>query len=157
MKASKLVLSLAAFLVIGTVGAALSQAVKTSQRDTPLPNQPAPFSPDTSASHKATQVQTTAMAVNTAQHQIKKGKTASDEMKNNLVSGMDSMQKMPVTGNTDKDFAMMMKMHHQQGVELAQLQLSKGNSPVMNTMAKNIISVKKKDIAQLDKWLAMQR
>lgn len=50
------------------------------------------------------------------------------------------MQKMPITGDTDKDFAMMMKMHHQQGMDMAIIELAKGKSPAMNAMAKQIIA-----------------
>ena len=36
----------------------------------------------------------------------------SDDMKESMNSGMQDMQNMQVTGNVDKDFAMMMKIHH---------------------------------------------
>lgn len=73
------------------------------------------------------------------------------------MSGMDKMQKMPMSGNTDKDFAMMMKMHHQQGVEMVQVQLKNGKSPVMKKMAKKIITAQNKEIAQFDQWLTKQK
>ena len=47
----------------------------------------------------------------------------SDGMKQSMMKGVDGMQKMQMTGDSDKDFAMMMKMHHQQGVEMAQMQI----------------------------------
>ena len=34
--------------------------------------------------------------------------------------GMDGMQEMPMSGDTDKDFAMMMKVHHQQAVNTSE-------------------------------------
>ena len=83
-----------------------------------------------------------------------KGMMGSDGMKQSMMMGMDSMQKMQMTGDTDKDFAMMMKMHHQQGVEMAQMELKNGKSPAMKKMAKQIISAQKKEIAMFDKWLA---
>ncbi len=81
----------------------------------------------------------------------------SDAMKKSMMMGMEGMQKMPMSGDVDKDFAMMMKMHHQQGVEMAQMELANGKSPEMKTMAKNIISAQKKEIAAFDKWLAKQK
>lgn len=36
----------------------------------------------------------------------------SDQLKKSMESGMKSMQSMSMSGDTDKDFAMMMKMHH---------------------------------------------
>ena len=47
--------------------------------------------------------------------QMHKGAAGSQDMKAAMMMGMDGMQKMAMTGDTDKDFAMMMKMHHQQG------------------------------------------
>ena len=52
---------------------------------------------------------------------------------------------------------MMMKMHHQQASSMAELQLAHGKSPVMKSMAKQIIAAQKKEIAQFDAWLAAQK
>lgn len=83
-----------------------------------------------------------------------KGMMGSDGMKQSMMTGMDSMQKMPISGDTDKDFAMMMKMHHQQAVDMAQMELKDGKSPAMKKMAKQIIAAQKKEIAMFDQWLA---
>ena len=83
--------------------------------------------------------------------------TGSDDMKKSTMPGMDGMQKMPMSGDTDKDFAMMMKMHHQKGVEMAQMELDHGKSPAMKAMAKKIIAAQNKEIAQFDQWLAKQK
>ena len=50
--------------------------------------------------------------------QMQKG-SGSDEMKKSMMSGMEGMPKMQMSGDTDKDFAMLMKMHHQQALEMA--------------------------------------
>lgn len=84
-------------------------------------------------------------------------KPGSPDMKQSMKSGMDSMQKMQMTGDTDKDFAKMMKMHHQQALDMAEMELAHGKSPELKTMAKNIISGQKKEIAQFDRWLAKQK
>lgn len=81
----------------------------------------------------------------------------SEDMKQSMMSGMEGMNKMPMTGDTDKDFAMMMKMHHQQGVKMAQMELSHGKSPAMKAMAKKIIAAQNKEITQFDQWLAKQK
>lgn len=81
----------------------------------------------------------------------------SEEMHQSMMSGMEAMKKAPMTGDADRDFAMMMKMHHQQGVEMAQAQLKNGKSPEMNLMAKQIIAAQNKEIEQFDKWLAKQK
>lgn len=81
----------------------------------------------------------------------------SADMKQSMMSGMDGMQKMQMSGDTDKDFAMMMKLHHQQAVEMSQTELAHGKSPEMKSMAKKIIAAQKKEIAEFDRWLAKQK
>ena len=74
-----------------------------------------------------------------------------------MMTGMDDIQKMQMSGDTDKDFAMMMKMHHQKGLKMAQMQLDQGKSPEMKAMAKQIVVAQKKEIAQFDQWLAKHK
>lgn len=85
------------------------------------------------------------------------GTPGGGDMKSAMTSGMDAMQKMPMSGDTDKDFAMMMKVHHQQALGMAQIELTQGKSSEMKMMAKNIISAQKKEIAAFDRWLAKQK
>ena len=88
---------------------------------------------------------------------MQQGTSGSEGMKQAMMADMDSMQKMPISGDTDKDFAMMMKMHHQQGIEMARMELAHGKSPAMKTMAKQIVSAQNKEVRQLDQWLAKQK
>ena len=85
------------------------------------------------------------------------GASGAHDMKASMMMGMEGMQKMPMTGDTDKDFAMMMKMHHQQALNMAEMELANGKSAEMKAMAKQIIVAQKKEIAQFDKWLAKQK
>lgn len=80
----------------------------------------------------------------------------SHDMKKLMTKGMDSMKTMQMSGDMDKDFAMMMKMHHQQALDMAQIEIAHGKSPEMKAMAKKIVAAQKKEIAQFDKWLAKQ-
>jgi uncharacterized protein (DUF305 family) len=89
--------------------------------------------------------------------EMHKGAAGSHDMKAAMMMGMDGMQKMTMSGDTDKDFAMMMKMHHQQALHMAEMQLAHGKSPEMKAMAKQIIVAQKKEIAQFDKWLGKQK
>lgn len=89
--------------------------------------------------------------------QMHKGAAGPHDMKASMMMGMDSMQKMPMSGDTDKDFAMMMKMHHQQALNMAEMELANGKSAEMKAMAKRIIVAQKKEIVQFDKWLAKQK
>ena len=92
-----------------------------------------------------------------AQGHMQQSNIGSEEMKQAMMTGMDNMQKMPITGDIDKDFAMMMKMHHQQGVDMAKIELAQGKSPAMKAMAKQIIAAQKKEITRFDQWLAKQK
>jgi uncharacterized protein (DUF305 family) len=108
----------------------------------------------------AVQAQTTptpSMPATMPHGQMHKGMMGSDDMKRSMMTGMDSMNKMVMSGDTDKDFAMMMKIHHQQAVDMSEMQLAHGKSPAMKTMAKQIIAAQKKEIAMFDQWLAKQK
>jgi superfamily II DNA or RNA helicase len=83
-----------------------------------------------------------------------KGAMAGD-MKQSMTAGMEQMQQMTMSGNTDKDFAMMMKIHHEGALDMAELQLANGKSPELKAMAKRTIAAQKMDIAEFDRWLAM--
>jgi uncharacterized protein (DUF305 family) len=83
---------------------------------------------------------------------------SADAPKKPMVAGMDAMaQHMPMSGDADKDFANMMKMHLQHGVDMAQKELANGKSPAMKAMATRTIAAQKKDIVQLEQWLAKQK
>ena len=89
------------------------------------------------------------------EHMEKSG--GSHDMMDSMKTGMESMQNMEMSGDVDKDFAMMMKMHHQQALDMAKMEIAHGKSPEMKAMAKKIMSAQKKEIAQFDKWLAKQK
>ena len=75
------------------------------------------------------------------------------EMHKNMMKGMKEMQGMKPSGNMDHDFAMMMRHHHQQGVEMAQHQIKHGKDPKMREMAQKIMDSQKKEIAEFDEWM----
>lgn len=64
---------------------------------------------------------------------------------------------MQPSGDTDKDFATMMRMHHQQAVDMAKAELQHGKSPELKALAQKIVKDQQKEIAELDQWLAKQR
>lgn len=76
------------------------------------------------------------------------------DMKAMMKDNNDKMSSMAMTGNADVDFAMMMKIHHQGAIDMAQAELKNGKKPQMRKMAQNIIAAQKKEIAQFDKFLA---
>lgn len=51
---------------------------------------------------------------------------------------------MKMSGDVDKDFAMMMKMQHQQALNMAKIEIDQGISPRIKAMAKKIVSAQKR-------------
>ena len=76
------------------------------------------------------------------------------DMKGMMKDNNDKMSSMQMTGNADVDFAMMMRIHHLGAIDMAQAELKNGKAPEMRKLAQNIIAAQKKEIAQLDKFLA---
>lgn len=81
----------------------------------------------------------------------------SESMMHSMQDGMKKMESMKISGDIDKDFAMMMKMHHQQALDMAQIEIAQGKSPEMKVMAKKIVSAQKKEIAEFEAWLSKQK
>lgn len=81
----------------------------------------------------------------------------SQQMHRSMMGGMEKMKAMQSTGNTDNDFATMMRMHHQQAVEMAKAEIEHGKSPELKAMAQKIIKDQQKEIAQFDQWLAKNK
>lgn len=83
---------------------------------------------------------------------------AQDKDKSSALHGvmsksMKDMHSMQMTGDVDKDFAMMMKHHHQSGVEMAQIQVREGKDPELKKQAQKIIDGQTKEMAELDRWM----
>ena len=85
------------------------------------------------------------------------GGSGSQQMMDSMKDGMSKMQSMKMTGDTDRDFAMMMRMHHQQALDMAQVELNSGKDEKMKAMARKIVEEQKKEIKQLDDWLASKK
>ena len=81
----------------------------------------------------------------------------SESMMHSMQDGLKKMESMKMSGDVDKDFAMMMKMHHQQALDMAQIEITQGKSPEMKVMAKKIVSAQKKEIAKFEAWLSKQK
>jgi uncharacterized protein (DUF305 family) len=61
---------------------------------------------------------------------------------------------MPMSGDADKDFVMLMLRHHQGAVDMAQVELKYGRDPMLLDMAKKIVEAQEKEIAEMKKWQA---
>ncbi|MGJ7491396.1 DUF305 domain-containing protein [Variovorax sp. ZT4R33] len=76
------------------------------------------------------------------------------DMKSMVKDMNDKMSSMSMSGNPDVDFAMMMRIHHQGAIDMAQAELQAGKDPQMRKMATTVIKAQKREIAELDKFLA---
>ena len=74
-----------------------------------------------------------------------------------MMRNMQQMQSMPMTGDTDRDFASMMKMHHQGAIDMAQAELKSGRDPKLREMAKKIIASQQQEIKEFDAWLRQHK
>src|SRR5690606_32681916 len=53
---------------------------------------------------------------------------------------MDKMNAMQMTKDPDNDFAMMMKMHHQGAIDMANAELKSGTDATMKAIAQKMIT-----------------
>ena len=68
---------------------------------------------------------------------------------------MKMMQGMPTyTGDADVDFNKQMRGHHVAAIEMAEVQLANGKDSESRELAQEIIGAQKREIAQIDAWLA---
>ncbi len=67
---------------------------------------------------------------------------------------MMDMGMMTSTMDPDNDFAMMMKMHHQGAIMMAQKELASGSNAEMKTFAQNVVTAQQAEITQLNTFLA---
>ena len=79
------------------------------------------------------------------------------DMHKSMMKGMKEMESMKSSGSIDNDFAMMMKMHHQSALDMANVELQQGKDPKLRSMAKGIITSQKKEIKEFDQWLGKHR
>ena len=90
-------------------------------------------------------------------HSTMPGMAAGGDMRGSMMGMMKNMESMKMTGDTDRDFATMMKMHHQGAIDMAQMELRSGNDAKMRAMAKGIIKAQQKEIKEFDQWLGKRK
>lgn len=83
--------------------------------------------------------------------------SASNAMMKSMQSGMSQMMSMKMTGDPDHDFAMMMKMHHQGAVEMADLEIKQGTNAQAKALASRIKAANQKEIKELTQFLSSHK
>ncbi|HEX6333465.1 MAG TPA: DUF305 domain-containing protein [Flavisolibacter sp.] len=76
-----------------------------------------------------------------------------NEMNTIMHRMMEQMNGVPSSGSADRDFAALMKVHHEAAVEMARAELTFGNDQTMKNMAEIIISDQEKEIRIFDSVL----
>lgn len=66
---------------------------------------------------------------------------------------MDKMNAMQMSKDPDNDFAMMMMMHHQGAIDMANAELKDGKDATLKEIAQMMITAQTQEIAQLDAFL----
>ena len=77
----------------------------------------------------------------------------SSDMHQMMIKDSKEMAAMKPSGDVDRDFAMMMRQHHQGGVRMAEFELKYGKDSKMREMAQKIMASQKKEIAEFDEWM----
>jgi len=83
-------------------------------------------------------------------------KMAHKEMHNELgetmMAMMNKMNALQMTGNTDKNFVMMMVPHHEAAMTMSEDELSHGKNAELKKIAQKIISDQQREIVELKAW-----
>ena len=80
--------------------------------------------------------------------------SASPTMMSLMHGNMAQMKAVPATGNADRDYAALMKVHHQGAVDMAQMLLGQGADAQLKEMAQKMITEQQSEIARFDSVLA---
>jgi uncharacterized protein (DUF305 family) len=76
------------------------------------------------------------------------------DMEATMKNMSDAMMAIPQTGNTDVDFARMMRVHHLGAIRMAEVEVRDGKDAGMRQMARKMIADQTKEVAQLERFLA---
>lgn len=79
--------------------------------------------------------------------------TAPADMHSAMSASDQQMKSMQSTGDIDRDYAMMMRAHHQGAIDMSKAEIAHGKNPEMKRMARKIMANNKKEMSQFDKWL----
>jgi uncharacterized protein (DUF305 family) len=77
-----------------------------------------------------------------------------NELMETMNKMMDKMKGMKMTGDADKDFAMMMIPHHQSAVDMSENEISHGKHVEMKKFAQKMIDDQSKEIKEFEAFLS---
>ena len=74
------------------------------------------------------------------------------ELQKSLSKMMDKMKSMQMSGDIDKDFAMIMSSHHEDGIKMAKMELKNGMSKELKNISLKSIDDQQKNIHEFTAW-----
>lgn len=81
--------------------------------------------------------------------------TATREYKQSMMGSMQGMP--PFTNDADRDFMQQMRVHHRAAIEMSETLLRHGKDQQTRALAQEIIEAQRREIAEIDAWLARRR
>ena len=69
----------------------------------------------------------------------------------------NDINQIPLTGNAERDFAMLLKSNHQGAIDIAQAEIKNGKDDALKQMAQDISTTYKSEISDLEAFVARLR
>lgn len=88
---------------------------------------------------------------------MKRGGEKHDELSKETERMKADMGKMQMSGNMDKDFAMMMVSHHESAIKMSKDELSHGMDTNLKQIAKKGIEDQSKEISEFKSWMSSNK
>lgn len=70
---------------------------------------------------------------------------------------MTTMSSMQMTGNTDKDYAMMMKAHHEDAIKMSKAEIDHGHHAELKKMAQKMMDDDTKEVKEFERFLSAMK
>jgi uncharacterized protein (DUF305 family) len=79
------------------------------------------------------------------------------ELEKSMSDMETKMRSMQMSGDTDKDFAMMMKEHHAAAIAMSKKQLTHGMNAKLKKMAQKTIADQNREIKEFESWISIKQ
>ena len=79
------------------------------------------------------------------------------ELTESMADMSAKMSGMTMSGSVDKDFAMLMKIHHEGAIAMAKGELGDGKDEALKSMSKQIITDQTNEIKEFSQWLSTNK
>lgn len=86
-----------------------------------------------------------------------KSKENHPELQNAMKRMMDKMKEIPLTGKTDKDFVIMMILHHESAIEMSRSLPFHGKNRALKQLAQKISTDQTKNVKEFKNWLSANK